>query len=282
MPNTFQLIQITDKEFNLLSRLIYEKSGINLGEHKRSLVVGRLNKLIKQLNYNSFKEYYDFVVEDSSGQALLTLIDKISTNHTFFYRESDHFDYFSDTALPVIEQLIIAKKMPKDLRLWVAGCSSGEEPYLLAMLLKDYFNNKNSWEYGILATDISVEILKKAVAGRYAQENIVKVPPRIKNLYFTKLPDGFWEVKPVIKNIITFRRLNLMRSFFPFKGKFHIIFCRNVMIYFDQVTREALIKKFFDVLHPGGYLFIGHSESIGRDNPYFKYIKPAVYRKEER
>ena len=277
---SFQLLKITDREFKLLTELIYKNSGINLGEQKRALVEGRLNKLIKLRNLSSFQEYYDFVVKDSSGAELLILMDKISTNHTFFYREKDHFEYLSDTALPAAEKIISKQSGPNDLRMWVPGCSSGEEPYTLAILLKEYFKLKKSWVYGILATDISTAILSKAVAGKYLKENIEKLPPSIKNNNFLKISPEVWEVKPEIKSIITFRRLNLMRPVFPFKGKFHIIFCRNVMIYFDVSTRNALVKKFYDVLHPGGYLFVGHSESIGRDNKYFKYIKPAVYRKE--
>lgn len=273
-------IPLNDQEYRLISQLIYKKSGILLNEKKRALIVGRLNKMLRTNNLKSFKEYYDHVISDSTGKALSDLVDRISTNHTFFYREKDHFEYLSEMVLPEITQ-IMKSRGKKELRIWCAASSSGEEPYTLAMLLCEYFKNDlASWDTGVLATDISIEILNRAKAGVYSEDNVSQLPASLKNKYFKRLPDGTWSVNNQIKEMVLFRRLNLMRSEFPFKGKFQIMFARNVMIYFDQPTRDGLVQRYYRYMEPGGYLFIGHSETLGRTNHLFSYVKPAVYRKE--
>jgi chemotaxis protein methyltransferase CheR len=269
---------LTGEEFHLISRLVYEKFGINLGEQKRMLVIERLQKELRRGGFSSFKEYYDHVTQDTTGQALLTMIDRISTNHTFFFREKDHFDLLTAEILPKILQ-----KLPgagQNLRFWSAGCSSGEEPYTLAMTINEYLGPKiNIIGVDILATDISVTALAKASRGVYADTETAQISSGLKNRYFMKSGDGTWAVKQSLKKMILFRRLNLMRQTYPFKNKFHVIFCRNVMIYFDVPTRTALLERFCACLEPGGYLFLGHSESLGRSSELLKYIKPAVYQK---
>jgi chemotaxis protein methyltransferase CheR len=273
----FDLIPLKDKEFQLISQLVYSKFGIKLTEQKRSLVVGRLNKIVRQSGFRNFQEYYDAVVTDASGQALSKLVDKISTNHTYFFRERDHFDYLLYTVLPQLRESLKGVNR-KILRIWCAASSSGEEAYTLAMLLHEFFQGEiYQWDTGVLATDISSNVLEMARAGVYADSNVVHMPPTLKNKYFERGPEGLWSIKKQVKDLVLFRRLNLMRSEFPFKGKFQVIFARNVMIYFDEPTRQALIERFHRYSEPGGYLFIGHSESLGRSNHLYRYLKPAVY-----
>lgn len=191
-------------------------------------------------------------------------------------REVEHFYYFRDTVLPYIEDNI----SDGDLRIWCAGCSSGEESYTLQMFMTDYFKNKNKeWNTELLATDISTSILKKAVTGIYTKEQIKPLDQNWQKFYFKKYDDKRVIVSDEIKKKVTYRKFNLMEKNFPFKKKFHVIFCRNVMIYFDNKTRDALVKRFYDASAKGAYLFIGHSESLNNTDTQYKYIMPAVYRK---
>ncbi len=275
------LINITDKEFKLISSLVYDKFGINLTEKKRSLVVGRLNKLIKGLGLKSFNDYYELIINDSTNASLLSLIDRISTNHTFFYREKDHFEYLLNKALPEVVDRI-KKKGGKELRIWCAGCATGEEAYTLSMILNEFISYQLfEWDVGILATDISVTSLEKAEKGVYAAERIQSLPVSYKHKYLIKLDDGTYSAKKNLRNYLLFRRLNFMNGKFPFKGKFHIIFCRNVMIYFDKETKDNLVNRFYEYMHEGSYLFVGHSESLDRKVCPLIYLLPAVYKKVE-
>jgi len=270
-------LKISDKEFVLMRNLIYDTFGINLSDDKKSLIPGRLQGLMRKLGFDSFHDYYHYVTSDKSGNALIELVNLISTNHTFFYREKDHFEYFQQTALPhVISK--INNSNAKDLRVWCAGCSTGEEPYTLMMIIMEVLGrNYSGYDAGLLATDISEKVLKIARAGIYSEDRMEFLPPYLKHKYFRKLKSGQWEIIDELKKEITFRRLNLMNKNFPFKKKFHIIFCRNVMIYFDQKTRDELVNRYADNLEEEGYLFIGHSETLGRDQTNFKFIKPALY-----
>lgn len=269
---------ITDKEFKKLADYIKSNYGINLTDKKKALVMGRLRNVLQQKSFNNFSEYFDYVVLDRTGEAVMTLVDKITTNHTFFMRESDHFDFFAKSVLPYWSSIL---KGDKDLRVWSAGCSSGEEPYTLAMIMADFFGTqKPFWDTRILATDISMEIINKAIRGIYPNESIETVPIEWRRKYFRKLDSNNSVIADNIKNDVIFRLFNLMIQRFPFKKKFHVIFCRNVMIYFDEKTKMDLVNKFYEFTEPGGYLFIGHSESLNRQETKYKYIMPAVYRKE--
>jgi chemotaxis protein methyltransferase CheR len=278
LENT-QLTPLTDREYRLMRDLVYERFGISLGECKRSLIVGRLNKVLKEKGFSTFSEYYDYVIADPTGEALALLIDRISTNHTFFYRENDHFEFFLKTVLPAMTSKMRLQNR-KALRVWCPGCSSGEEPYTLALLLSEFFGRDiSSWDVGVLATDISSRVLQKAAAGIYESESVDRLPTAWSKKHFHRLPEGRFSVNDPVKELVLYRRLNLMRQDYPFKGKFSVIFCRNVMIYFDQPTRMALVSRFHRYLEPEGYLFIGHSETLGREDSYFRYIRPAVYQK---
>jgi chemotaxis protein methyltransferase CheR len=271
--------QLSEEEFRLISQLVYQRFGIHLSSQKKTLIVERLQKTIRIGQFDTFRDYYDHVIADKSGKALLDLVDKISTNHTMFFREQDHFTYLMSTLLPRIlatEQ----RSGRKALRIWSAGCSSGEEAYTLAMLLHDRLNVELAgWDVGLLATDISTSVLEKAQSGTYSNSQLDNVPAVFRKRYFSSIEEGLSIVSPELKKLLMFRRLNLMNSEFPFKGQFQLIFCRNVMIYFDAPTREALLTKFHRYLEPGGTLFVGHSESLNRNNPLFRYVRPAVYEK---
>ncbi|MEE4255251.1 MAG: protein-glutamate O-methyltransferase CheR [Desulfuromusa sp.] len=279
-PNN-SLMTISDSEFTRLRDLIYQRFGINLTEQKRSLLVGRLQKLMRQLNLATFSAYFEYLDNDKTEAGLSKLVDLISTNHTYFNREKDHFDYFSETALPtVIDRL--KKQNRKDLRIWCAGCSSGEEPYTLLMLMMEYLGAEySSWDAGILATDISDRALTVARRGVYATDRVMQLPEPLRRKYFTAAGQGEMAVVDKIKKEATFRRFNLMNTTFPFKKPFQMIFCRNVMIYFDQPTREALVSRYHKHTEAEGYLFIGHSETLGRSQTLYRYLKPALYQKGE-
>jgi len=265
------LIDITEQEFRRISELVYSRFGIHLTDKKKALVRGRLNSLIKELGFSSFSEYYNALISDKTGESLVPLIDRISTNHTYFFREKDHFDFLEKQILP---------EVPKDLRLWCAGCATGEEAYTLAMILMEEARRSGNYSLpAILATDISVAALNTASQGIYTSERIVQLPESYRNRYFKFLDKEQYQISGDLKRMILFKSLNLMDAGYPFKRKFHIVFCRNVMIYFDSPTKMELIKKIGKYMEEGGYLFIGHSESLGRDAPGFKYIRPAVYKR---
>jgi chemotaxis protein methyltransferase CheR len=272
------MISINDEDFRKLTQFIKENYGINLTQ-KRTLIEGRLSNIIIEKGFDSFSSYLDYAFGDKTGEEIIVLINKLTTNHTYFMRESNHFDYLRDTVLPSLEGTI----RDYDMRVWSAGCSTGEEPYTLEMIMQDYFGQSASrWDTQILATDISNRALEIARHGIYTEEAIREIPSMWKLNYYEKLAgnEGNVKIKENIKKNVIFRPFNLMTTTFPFRKKFHVIFCRNVMIYFDQPTKDALVDRFYDMTEPGGYLFIGHSESINRESTRYKYIMPAVYRKQ--
>lgn len=266
--------EMTDREFYMISKYIKDEFGISLTGDKKSLVYSRLKNIIDQQGLKDFTEYYKYLINDKTGMAAITFIDKMTTNHTFFMREIDHFKYLKDTVLPYIESTSI----DNDVRMWCAGCSSGEESYTLEIILSEYFKNKGKWDTELLATDISTDVLSKAIKGVYTKEQIKPLSEDWKK-YFKPINNSQVQVVDNIKNKITYRRFNLMDSKFPFKKKFQVIFCRNVMIYFDDKTRAELVKKFYDASESGAYLFIGHSETLNNIETDYEYVIPAVYRK---
>jgi len=272
-------VSLEDDEFRLISKLVYDKFGIKLSEQKKTLVIERLQKILRTGGFSSFKDYYDYILTEATGTAILTFIDKISTHHTFFFRESEHFEFLKTNGFPELINEIRAQGR-KDIKIWCAGCSSGEEPYSLAMIANDYFKeHAPGIEISILATDISVTSIEKAESGIYPAQSVMQIPTLLRQKYFTSIGDGNFSIKKSLKDLILFRRLNLMRDDYPFKGKFDIIFCRNVMIYFDLPTRQKLIERYSRYTENHGYLLIGHSESIDRNCHCYKFIKPAIYKK---
>ncbi len=272
-------INISDSEFKEISDIVYNKYGIHLTEKKRSLVTGRLQQVLKKNNFSSFDEYVNHL-KNSDESAMSELVNRISTNHTFFFREYAHFDFLMKTALPEFEKFR-QKEGEKKLRIWCAAASSGEEPYTLGMHFMEYFGaNYSQWKAGLLATDISEDALRKAMIGKYSSEGVEKIPVQLRQKYFSKVGAEF-EVIPSLKKEIMYRKFNLMTKQFPFKGNFDLISCRNVMIYFDHKTKEELVNKLYEQLRPGGYLFIGHSETLNGLNTPFTYVKSAIYQRKK-
>jgi len=268
--------EITEREFSELVRFIKQNYGINLLQ-KRTLVHGRLNNYIAQSGFTSFSEYFSHVESDRTGKAGVTLVNKLTTNHTYFLREPQHFEFLEQVVLP---SFATTEKANKDLRVWSAGCSTGEEPYTLAMMIDSYFGTeKYRWDTKILATDISTAVLERAKKAIYPNQQLKTLPDKWRAKYFQKIDAELSVLTETIRREVIFRRFNLMNEIFPFKKKFHLILCRNVMIYFDAETKRELINKFYEHMEPGGYLFIGHSESVNRYESKYRFVAPAVYRK---
>lgn len=267
------MVKITDPEFHYLVDYLKKHYGINLAQ-KRVLLEGRLASYLEEHNYKSYGEYIKAVELDRTGHEITNLLNKVTTNHTFFMREADHFDYFKEKVLPILERDI----RDRDLRIWCAASSTGEEPYTLAMILKDYFGNKTpKWDTKLLATDISQKVLDIARNGVYVNESIKDVPELWKKKYFTKSGPDHVQVVPEIRSEVVYRIFNLMDPIVV-KKPYQVVFCRNVMIYFDGPTKSAVVDRIYNALCPGGFLFIGHTESIPKPTP-FNYIMPSVYQK---
>jgi len=273
------MMTMTDREFQQLRDLVYSRVGINLTEKKRSMLIGRLQKLLRTSGFKTFQEYYDYLVREPSMTAMTELVNRVTTNYSFFYRGKSHFEFFSQKAFPEI-LANLRKKNSRDIRIWAAGCSTGEEPYMVIMLMMEYLGREYGlWDGGILATDISAKVLRFAQEAVYPEDRVKELPLPLKNKYFTAIKDGQLTVKDVVRKEVVFRKFNLKNDTFPFKKPFQAIFCRNVMIYFDRQTRDKLLRQFHAVTEPGGYLFIGHSETLGRDQTLYRYIMPAAYQR---
>lgn len=266
---------ITDKEFWRIVAYVKNNFGIDLSQ-KRVLVGGRLENYILRNGYASYDEFMSKVEANPKGTEATDLINVLTTNHTYFMRESAHFDYMKRVALPWAKQKAAKKR---DLRVWCGASSTGEEPYTLAMVLFDFFGIEHStWDTRVLATDISTRVLEHASRGVYLKEEIDPLPPNWKRRFFKQISPEEFRVKDELKKEVIFRQFNLMNPF-PFKGKFHIVFLRNVMIYFQDDVKYNLIRKVYDSMEPGGYLFIGTTESLNRNKTQFQYIQPSIYRK---
>ena len=268
-------MNIGAKQFRELTEYLKSNYGINLSR-KKELIEGRLQNVLLEKGFDNFSDYLKCLYADTSKREMTTLINKLTTNHTFFMREKEHFEYFRDCVLPGLTNTV----QEKDLRIWSAGCSSGEEPFTLAMIIADYFGNeKKFWNTKLLATDISVNALQVGERGIYADESLQELQTTWKLNYFNKIDEGNYQICDKLREEIIYRVFNLMDEVFPFKKKFHVIFCRNVMIYFDDKTKARLINKFYEATEIGGYLFIGHAESISKYDSSYRYVKPAIYRK---
>jgi chemotaxis protein methyltransferase CheR len=262
-------------DFMKISQILYTIAGIRLTAGKEELVRSRLIKRLRALNLNDFHEYLKFIEQDRTSQELHLMIDLLTTNKTSFFRENQHFEYMRNHILPDL------KKSGTGMRIWSAGCSSGEEPYSIAMLMQEEWSQHDCRNVRILATDISDRILTKARAGEYEKENLQDIPAGYVSKYFKMVSTTStktYAVQDNIKTMVRFGRLNLMGEW-PMKGPFDVIFCRNVMIYFDSETQLRLVQRFRDFLTPGGHLLIGHSESLVSNSGGMKYIQPATYKK---
>jgi len=269
------VLTISDHEFNELVLYMRENFGINLGG-KRKLIEGRMSTHVTESGHESFGDYLDQVFQDTSGQELANLINRLTTNHTYFFREEAHFHFLRQTVLPELERTV----RDRDIRIWSAGCSSGEEPYSIAMTLQDYYGvSRALWDASVLATDISAKVLQIARHGRYPSGSLDNLPAGWASRFFRAVNADTVEVVDPLRRDVMFRSLNLIQDTFPLRRRFHVIFCRNVMIYFDRQTKNELIRRFFQQTEPGGYLFIGHAETIDKDETGYSYVRPAVFRK---
>ena len=273
---------LSDRDFTRLSRLIYEQSGIKMPSGKKQMIEARLGKRLKSLEIHSFGAYCDYLFSrEGLAQELIGMIDLITTNKTDFFRESTHFDYLLQIVLPewVDDQNSISGRK---FRVWSAGCSTGEEPYTLAMILNEFAEKLPGFDYQILATDLSTRVLEKAKQGVYDEEKVEPVPKLLQKKYILRSKDrssGLVRIVPELREKVRFRRLNFMDNDFGIHEPYDIIFCRNVVIYFDRPTQERLLNKFYTHLTKDGFIFMGHSETLnGLDVPLVM-VHPTVYKK---
>jgi chemotaxis protein methyltransferase CheR len=269
----------SDVDFRSLAQFAYEQAGIVLSDSKRNLVYSRLSRRLRALGLTSFRQYREYLAANIAE--LESFINAISTNLTKFFREAHHFDHFrTHVAVPFVQAA--HGKVGRRLRVWSAGCSTGEEPYTIAVVLKREIRDVERHDVRILATDIDTEVIGKGARGEYPVNSIDEVPKTYREFFQPVGGDRASEnvmVERDIRSLVTFRRLNLMESW-PFTGNFDAIFCRNVMIYFDGPTKTALVERFTQKLKPGGWLYIGHSESLFGSHPGLRLIGRTTYRRE--
>jgi len=274
-------VHLSDKDFNRFRKLIFELAGITLSEHKRALVYSRLAKRLRANGLESYSEYYELVSQaDPDSQEVVEFINAITTNKSSFFREPHHFDFLREEIFPVYLQEINSRKR-KAIRIWSAGCSAGQEPYTLAMTLYEYFGVDSPVDFNILATDIDTNVLSRARQGIYNEEQIEDIPDYLLRKYFLKGKGeraGLARTGKELQSIIQFDRLNLFDSTWPIKDKLDIIFCRNVIIYFSRDTQRQLISRMTRHLKPGGYLMLGHSESLHGYDSGLQHVRKNVYR----
>lgn len=283
MDPTLQQIfnaKMTDDDFNRLSDFIYKQSGIKLPYVKKIMLQSRLQKRLRELKIISFKEYADYVFSDEGQKnEIIHMIDVVSTNKTDFFREPVHFDFLTSHVLP---DFMATNRLNFTLKVWSAGCSSGEEPYTTAIVLQEFKNRNPRFDYHIMATDISTQILQNAAMAIYKEERISNLTYELKHKYFLRNKDHEKRLVRIVKELrekVTFSRLNFMNDAYNLPEIYDIVFCRNVLIYFNRDIQEQVLGKLCLKLKTGGYLFIGHSESIlGMDLPLVQ-IKPTIFKR---
>ncbi len=275
-------VELSTRDFQTVRQIVYETIGVNLTEAKRALVVSRLSKRLRELKMKTFKQYLLFLQESPDEAEIM--FNYLTTNVTKFFREEHHFEYLCREHFPCLE-LRSGRGSEKAISAWSAGCSTGEEPYTLAMVLHNYFQGKK-WSINILASDVNTSVLEKALSGIYKKQEVEGIPYSYLKKYFklgTGPNEGFFKVKKVLRDMVTFRRINLVSpGKNPAAGSLDLIFCRNVFIYFDQDTRQKILKHFYRSLLPGGLLFLGHSESIntlGKQGGKWRMLRHTVYKK---
>jgi chemotaxis protein methyltransferase CheR len=276
---TSQAASLSAKDFGRLSRFIYDTCGIKMPEVKATMLEARLQKRLRALDMHSFTDYCEFLFSrEGLEQELVPMLDVVTTNKTDFFREPDHFDYLTQTVLPDW----VRRHPGARLSIWSAGCSSGEEPYTLAMVLTEFALRHPGFDFQILATDISTRVLEKAKAAIYAETQVEPVPLELKKKYLLRSKDrasGMVRIVPELREKVRFRRLNFMDEDFGMREQLDVIFCRNVIIYFDRPTQEKLLQRFHRQMKPGAFIFMGHSETLsGLDVPLVS-VYPTVYRR---
>lgn len=267
-------IELKPDEFALFRRYVYEKVGIALSEQKTTLIKGRLNKRLNQLRLSTFRDYYDYLIADTTGEELSFFVSAISTNVTSFFRESAQWQWL-EGYLPTLRAL----KSNKRVRIWSAGCSSGEEPYTILMFLQQHLHDFEQWDIKVLATDISTKVLTHAIRGVYEPKQLESLSKEIRLRSFESDAQGGFRVREALRERVLFRQYNLVTDPFIFKNSFDMIFCRNVMIYFDEKTRHELIGRFSSLLPKGAPLFLGSSESLTSHRESLKLLGSSIYQR---
>lgn len=270
---------LTLKEFEALSRFIYSEVGIKMPPNKKIMLEARLKKRMKELGMGSFSEYSKLILNQGPASELFHFIDVITTNKTDFFREPKQFSYLTERAMPELRKLYGAGS-ESGIRIWSAGCSTGEEPYTLAMVLHDELGGAN--QIKIFASDVSTQVLEKASLAIYEEERAEPVPVEFKRRYLLRSKsreNKLVRIVPELRRLVAFRRINFMDDEFDIRESFHAIFCRNVIIYFDRKTQEEIIGRICRSLLKGGYLFIGHSESLFNMELPLVQVAPSIYRK---
>ena len=266
------LATLDQHQFRRIQRMVYQRCGISLQSGKEELVHARLSKRLASVGMDSYEQYVKYVASDSSGKELAAMIDVLTTNKTGFFREIKHFEYLRKIATNLL-------KKERRVQIWSAGCSSGEEPFSVAMLLLEQVPDLEPRDVQILATDISSRMLAKARQGVYAPQALSGVPPPLLRKYFTRIhsaPARAYRINDKVRSIVRFARLNLIGEW-PMKGPFNLILCRNVMIYLDEPTANRLVRRLWELLDPGGHLFTGHAEQIRELSEELPRVQPAVY-----
>lgn len=275
---------LSAKDFQAVQQIVYDSIGVNLTEAKKALVVSRLSKRLRELKMQTFAQYFQFLHESPAETEVM--FNYLTTNVTRFFREEHHFEHLCREYLPNWESQVQTGRGEKKIRAWSAGCSTGEEPYTLAMVLQDYFRGKREWSLNILASDINTAVLEKGALGMYSRQEVEGIPYNYLRKYFklgTGPNEGYFKAKKMLRDLVAFRRINLVSpEKYPAAGSFNMIFCRNVFIYFDRETRRDILKRFHRCLQPGGLLFLGHSESINtldERNGCWRVLRHTVYEK---
>ncbi|MBV9561022.1 MAG: protein-glutamate O-methyltransferase [Bradyrhizobium sp.] len=266
---------LEDGDFRKISKLVLDTAGIVLSDKKRAFIHGRLGRRLRALGLSDFGEYCNLLETNAGEDERLNLINAITTNHTSFFRESHHFDYLNKVILP---KLVQSNADPRRIRIWSAGCSTGEEPYTIAMIVRGCLLPLHGWDIKILATDLDTNVVSRAVAGVYDAERIESIPDTYRKRYMTVGSDGCAVMKDELCELITFANLNLLGGW-PMSGPFDVIFCRNVVIYFDKDTQRRLFDRYAEILRPDGWLFIGHSESLLNVTDRFDLVGRTIYRR---
>lgn len=280
MESTTIIPSMTTADFNRLSSFILQEFGVKLPPVKKTMLQGRLQKRLRLLNISSYKDYIDLIFsEEGKQQELIHMIDVVTTNKTDFFRENNHFEYLKEHILPAFMKKTGGRET---FKIWSAGCSSGEEPYTMAIVLQEFASEKPGFQYSIYATDISTQVLQKAATAIYPMERVNVIPLALKKKYLLKSKskqNPSVRIVPELRRKVSFQRLNFMDSYYKIETDFNAVFCRNVLIYFDKQTQERVIKKQLHNLKAGGYFFLGHSESIMNMNLPLRQVRPTVFLK---
>ncbi|MBP8082224.1 MAG: protein-glutamate O-methyltransferase CheR [Spirochaetes bacterium] len=268
------IYELTEDQFEFLSEIVFRESRIKLSMNKKALLQSRVMRRMRILNLSNYNEYIDYL-NSNYAKEIVEFINAVTTNKTEFFREGFHFDYLRDIVFPSLES-------SDEIRIWSAGCSTGEEPYSIAITACEYFEGRNN-PVKILATDIDTNVLSTASEGIYKADQVAVMETELLKKYFLRGKNenkNLFKAKDSLKKMIHFARLNLLDEIYPMKKKFHVVFCRNVVIYFDKETQKILFQKFYNYITDSGYLFIGHSENITNFNLNFSNIGRTLYKKD--